>query len=184
MREKSGRPRVLAAMRALLVLAPALFFATPAVAGEVFAGLHAHAVETPLSLQSGEESGLDFSLGYRFAGINGSRFQPYVFGALNSKGDTSYAAVGISYRFGDQLYVRPGLGIGIHNGSATRFTVKRNGRLEFGSRVLFEPELAVGYQLNERLGIEASWVHMSHATLLSGQNPGMDNVGVRLNWTL
>jgi lipid A 3-O-deacylase len=27
---------------------------------------------------------------------------------------------------------------------------------------------------------EASWVHMSHATLFGKQNPGIDNLGVRV----
>jgi len=29
--------------------------------------------------------------------------------------------------------------------------------------------------------IEASWVHMSHAQIFGKQNPGMDNLGVRLS---
>ena len=39
----------------------------------------------------------------------------------------------------------------------------------------------VGVQVNDRLSVEASWVHMSHAQLFGRQNPGIDNVGVRLN---
>ncbi len=46
--------------------------------------------------------------------------------------------------------------------------------------MLFEPELAVGARLNDRLGVEASWVHMSHAQLFGAENPGIDNLGVRL----
>jgi hypothetical protein len=34
------------------------------------------------------------------------------------------------------------------------------------------------------MSVEASWVHMSHATLFSRQNPGIDNLGVRLNLKL
>jgi len=174
-------------MHRLLILAPlALLAAAPAHAGEVFAGLHRHAVNTPLSLNSAEESGVDLSLGYRFDGIAGTRLQPYVFGALNSRGDTSYAAAGLSYRLGlgQRLYVRPGVGLAIHNGSGRDFEVPGNDRIEFGSRVLFEPELAVGLQATERLGVEASWVHLSHAQLFGKQNPGIDNIGVRLNWRL
>jgi hypothetical protein len=47
--------------------------------------------------------------------------------------------------------------------------------------VLFEPELGIGAQVTDRLSVEASWVHMSHARLFSRQNPGIDNLGVRLN---
>jgi hypothetical protein len=44
--------------------------------------------------------------------------------------------------------------------------------------------LAVGTHINSRLSIEASWVHMSHAQLFGKENPGIDNLGVRLNVAL
>ena len=156
----------------------------PAHAGEVFAGVYKHAVDTPLSLSGGDEDGADVQLGYRFDGIGRTGIQPYLFGALNTAGDTSYAAAGVSYRFGRTVYVRPGIGLAIHNGSKRDFEIPDNGEIEFGSRVLFEPELSIGYQANERLSLEASWVHMSQGQLFSGQNPGIDNIGVRLNWRL
>ena len=156
--------------------------AAPANAGELFGGVYAHAVNTPLSLNSGRESGVDFQLGYRGSAIAGTRLQPYVFGALNSKGDTSYAAAGLSYKFGDRFYVRPGLGIAVHDGSTADF--EQPDRIAFGSRVLFEPELGIGFRVSPRLTAEASLVHMSHAQLFGGQNPGIDNVGVRMNFSL
>jgi hypothetical protein len=103
---------------------------------------------------------------------------------LNTAGDTSYAAVGLSAKFGHSIYIRPGLGIAIHTGSAEKFQDLSNDKIDFGSRVLFEPEVGVGTQLNDRLSIEASWVHMSHAQLFGRQNPGIDNLGVRLNLKL
>ncbi len=168
----------------ILILATALLAsaAAPAHAGEVFGGLYAHAVETPLSLQGDRESGMDFQLGYRGGNIGRTPIQPYVLASLHSKGDTSFIAAGLSARFGSRLYVRPGIGIALHNGSDDEFT--RPDRLAFGSRILFEPELGVGYQLSERASVEASWVHLSHGTLFSGQNPGMDSIGARLNWKL
>jgi hypothetical protein len=33
---------------------------------------------------------------------------------------------------------------------------------------------------SSKVAAELSWVHVSHATLLSGQNPGMDFIGARL----
>ena len=157
--------------------------AAPAHAGEDFAGIYAHAVNTPFSLEGGREQGVDFQLGYRggrlFPGLG---LQPYVFGALNSAGDTSYAAAGLSWKFGDKLFIRPGLGLAIHNGSADKFD--RPDRIALGSRILFEPELGIGVRLAPRLTLEASWVHMSHATLFSRQNPGIDNIGVRFSLAL
>jgi len=49
---------------------------------------------------------------------------------------------------------------------------------------LFEPEVGIGARLNDRLTFEASWVHLSHATLFSEQNPGIDNIGARLSFKL
>src|SRR3546814_18749689 len=85
-------------------------------------------------------------------------------------------------RWGSSVYVRPGIGIAIHDGPL--YAVRKGRRVDLGSRVLFEPELAVGVQINPRLAAELSWVHMSHPTLFSRQTRGMDNVGVRLVWRL
>lgn len=153
-----------------------------AQSGEAFGGVLKHAVDTPLSLSGGDEDGVDLQLGYRFAGLGRTGLQPYVFGSLNSAGDTSFAAAGVSYRWGDRIYIRPGIGLAIHNGSDTEY--QTGFKIDFGSRVLFEPELGIGYQANERLSVEASWVHLSQGQVFSGQNPGIDNIGVRLNWKL
>lgn len=162
--------------------AAALLLALPATAeaGELFGGIYVHDIKTPLD-KSGIEHGADVMAGYRGGRIGPTPFKPYIFGALNSAGDTSYAAIGLSAKFGDRIYVRPGLGLAIHSGSAERFQDPTNDRIDFGSRILFEPEIGVGARINPRMAIEASWVHMSHATLFSRQNPGIDNFGVRLN---
>jgi hypothetical protein len=171
-------------MKVAIFLAAALLgAASPANADELFGGVYVHDVDTPLT-KSGIEGGADIQLGWRGGTIGRTPLQPYVFGALNTAGDTSYAAAGLSVRLGSRVYVRPGLGIAIHNGSTKTFSDPTDGRTDFGSRVLFEPELAVGAQVNRRLSIEASWVHMSHAQLFSRQNPGIDNFGVRLNFGL
>jgi hypothetical protein len=161
----------------------ALATSAAANAGELFGGLYVHDVKTPLD-KSGIEGGADVMLGYRGGAIGHTPLQPYVFGALNTAGETSYAAVGLSAKFGRSIYIRPGLGIAVHTGSAEKFQDPSNDKIDFGSRVLFEPELGVGAQINDRLSIEASWVHMSHAQLFGRQNPGIDNLGVRLNLKL
>jgi hypothetical protein len=175
--------RIDAAVKATSLLYAALLVAAPAQAGEMFGGVYVHDVDTPLS-KSGIESGADIQLGWRGGSIGQTPLQPYVFGALNTAGKTSYAAVGLSAKFGNRIYVRPGLGIAVHTGSAKKFQDPDNGKIDFGSRVLFEPELGIGARINTRLTIEASWVHMSHAQLFGRQNPGIDNLGVRLNLAL
>ena len=162
-------------------------YSAPAAAAEVFGGIYAHNVKTPLSLDGNTEDGADLQLGLRgapLAQVLGFSLQPYVFGALNTSGNTSYVAAGLSAKFGGPIYVRPGLGLAVHTGSTANFENPFNDKLELGSRVLFEPELAVGFQVAPKISAEASWVHMSHGTLFGKQNPGIDNIGARVNIAL
>jgi len=170
-------------MRWLALLA--LGAAAPAQASEVFAGLLAHDVETPLT-KGGFESGADIELGWRGDRLRALGFigapSPYVFVSAATGGETHLAAAGLSWRLGGRLFVRPGLGIAIHTRSSDGVV---NGlRTDLGSRILFEPEIGIGYQVSERAAIEATWVHVSHAQLLSRQNPGMDSIGLRLSFQL
>lgn len=152
-----------------------------ASAAEIFGGVYVHGVDTPLTLGGDPEGGVDVQLGWRGGRIGGTPLQPYVFGALNSAGNTHYAAAGLSAKFGDRIYVRPGLGIAIHTGSSANFENPFNDDVEFGSRILFAPEIGIGVRVAPRVTAEASLVHLSHGTLFSGQNPGIDNIGVRVN---
>jgi lipid A 3-O-deacylase len=156
-----------------------------AMASEVFVGVAAHEVDTPFTLKT-RESGVDIQIGYRGEKIESLRAigapSPYFFGSLNSAGDTSFVAAGLSWKIGKTLYFRPGIGVALHNG---RIPQAFNGRrIDLGSRVLFEPEIGLGYQINNRVSMEASWAHISNATLFSGQNPGIDMIGVRASFKL
>jgi len=169
--------------RAKLTILALTVAAIPATASadELFGGLYVHDVKTPLD-KSGIEGGMDVMLGWRGGKITHTPLQPYVLGAVNTAGNTNYAAAGLSLKFGDRIYFRPGLGIAVHTGSAGN--VYRTDKIAFGSRVLFEPEIGVGARISDRATIEASWVHMSHAQLFGRENPGIDNFGVRLNFRL
>lgn len=155
-------------------------------AAEILGGAHIHDVKTPLD-ESGLESGVDISIGYRAHAIGRllhGELEPYAFVAVNTSGDTSYGALGLSAKFalGRQWYFRPGAGVAIHTGSAGKYF--RTDKIAFGSRILFEPEIALGTQLSKRVSVEASWVHMSHAQLAGKENPGIDNIGMRANLAL
>jgi lipid A 3-O-deacylase len=157
--------------------------AAPAAAGEIFAGVYAHNVETPLTAR-GAENGADLQLGWRGGRIEALRAlgapSPHVYALVNTAGDTNFASVGISWRWGRRLYLRPGIGIAIHDGpSRSEATADR---VWFGSRILFAPELGAGVRLSDRIAIEASWVHFSHAQLFGRQNPGSDQFGLRLDY--
>lgn len=161
----------------------ALFAAGSARADEIFGGVLVHDVMTGITV-SGIEDGADFQIGYRGARIGNSPSRwspsPYIFASVNSVGDTNFAAAGLSWKFGDQVYFRPGIGLAVHDGPDR--VSPGSDRIDFGSRILFEPEAAIGVRIDERLSAEASWVHLSHATLFSSNNPGIDNIGVRVNY--
>ena len=179
-------------MKAVFAALPALLLALPSAAAaqngsrdyrnEVFVGAYAHDVDTPLNLR-GFSEGADFQLGWRGGRMRGLSAvgapQPYAFLAVNTGGDLHYAAAGISWKIGGRVYVRPGIGLAVH--TAPSLDGPRPER-SLGSRILFEPEVAIGVQASERISVEASLVHMSHATLLGEHNPGIDNIGVRLNY--
>ena len=67
--------------------------------------------------------------------------------AVNSRATPTIAAVGLSAKFGDRIYIRPGIGLAIHTGSARNTNNPFNDKIEFGSRILFEPELGIGARL-------------------------------------
>jgi hypothetical protein len=166
-----------------LLLAVACCLPAPAMAADLFGGVYLHDVNTPFTNDI-HEGGRDFELGYRFNRIAGlgpiGSPAPYMFVSVNDRGDTSLAAAGLAWKIGGPLYVRPGIGIAVHTGPGRRVDADGE-RTDLGSRVLFEPEFAVGTQLLPRLSIEASWVHVSHAQIFSRHNPGIDMIGLRLN---
>jgi lipid A 3-O-deacylase len=151
-------------------------------AQEIYVGTSVHGVDTPFTLETGER-GSDVQAGIRSAPIQ--RLKPigspsaYLHGQVSLDGNTSPVAAGLSWKFGDKFYVRPGIGLALHNDTIKEFRADGE-RLDLGSRVLFEPEIALGAKITERMAFEVSWVHVSNATLLSGQNPGLDFIGARL----
>lgn len=121
---------------------------------------------------------------------------------ISTAGRTSFASLGAEWRqhvLKGRLYGQVGIGLTVHDGY--RFTpdpfepglslteaVRRYGiyqrRTSFGSQVLFNPNASIGVRLSPRWAAELSWEHFSHRQLFSDQNPGIDNVGLRLVRTL
>lgn len=159
----------------------------PIAAQEVFAGVYVHEVDTPFSLPV-NEGGADIQLGYRWEKQEGLSFigkpEPYVMGSLNTDSDTSYVAAGLSWKIGKgPVFVRPGLGIAVHDGPDRRIDPVTLRRTDMGSRVVFAPEIGVGAKLSDKWSVEASWVHLSHARIFdSDQNPGIDMMGARVTY--
>ena len=180
--------RVPSTMRlSLLAVVLAGGLAVPAQAGELFGGVYAHAVDTPFTFDTGE-GGADVQIGVRSDPIEALRVvgrpSAHIFGSLNSEeGGTDFVAAGLSWKVdAGPVYIRPGIGLALHNAPELRVDPQTRIRTDLGSRVLFEPEIAIGTNVSERVSVEASWVHISNARLFNReQNPGIDMMGVRLN---
>lgn len=163
--------------------------ATPARADELFAGGYVHEVDTPLTLKVAE-SGADIVVGYRFAPVERlsaiGKPAPFVIASVNTAGDTSFAGAGLSWTIGKgQFYLRPAVGLVVHDGDTHRIDPVAGRDYGLGTRWLFEADLGIGYRASERLSIEASWMHVSNGRLIDKyQNPGIDMMGLRLNLAL
>ncbi|WP_298090579.1 acyloxyacyl hydrolase [uncultured Sphingomonas sp.] len=150
--------------------------------------------------EGGEENGtVDIQIGYRSAPVHGP-LKPRLTAKLqiNTAGRTSFASLGAEWRqhvLRGRVYGQFGLGVTIHDGY--RFTpdpfapglsareARRRydiyiERTSWGSRILFNPNAALGVRINDRWGAELVWEHFSHGQIFSDQNPGMDSLGLRL----
>jgi len=191
-----------------VVAAAALGLTAPAMAQEVYGGLYKHDVtfigEAVGLGAAGREDGVDVHLGYRTDRIESLTWlgkpQVHAFVSINSENTSNFAAVGFNWKIelgGDGgFYLRPGLGLAYTDGEAglppanapnltpeerARRTNLYYTRIDFGSQVLFEPELALGYQFNDSWSAELSYTHLSNGQIFAqGKNQGLDDVGVRL----
>lgn len=190
------------------VAAATLGLTAPAMADEVFGGLYKHDVtfigEAVGLGAAGREDGVDIHLGYRTDRIESLTWlgkpQVQAFVSINSENTSNFAAVGFNWKIelgaDGGFYLRPGFGLAYTDGEAglppanapnltpeerARRTNLYYTRIDFGSQVLFEPELALGYQFNDRWSAELSYTHLSNGQIFAqGKNQGLDDVGVRL----
>jgi lipid A 3-O-deacylase len=180
--------------------------AAPAQAAELLLGAFAHDStflgETFGVGAAGREEGVDLHLGVRSAPIETldwlGRPQAHAFVSINSEDTSNFVAAGLSWpvALGDRFYLRPGLGLAYTDGEADLPPVNAPGlapaererrlklyrsRIDFGSQILFQPEISLGYRLGERWAVELSWVHISNGQVFeNGKNQGLDDAGVRL----
>lgn len=184
----------------------ALMGATPVVAADLILGAYAHDVTWIGKLvgsgAAGRESGADIEIGVRSQRLNAwtwlGRPQAHAFISVNTNGTSDFVAAGLSWPIpiGERFYLRPGLGLAYTDGKAglppanaqnisPAETARRlhlyYTRIDFGSKILFQPELGLGYRFSPRLAGELSWVHISNGEIFhQGKNQGLDDAGVRL----
>lgn len=121
---------------------------------------------------------------------------------VNTAGRTDFASIGAEWRqhvFRGRVYGQAGIGVTIHDGyrftpdpfapgistaeADRRYAIYQD-RTSFGSRILFNPNAALGVRLTSRWAVELAWEHFSHRRIFGAQNPGIDNFGLRLVRTL
>jgi lipid A 3-O-deacylase len=168
----------------IVSVAALLTSAIPSIthAQEVFLGASKQGVNTPFSIDAGEKgANVQFGIrGEREAGLAVIGAPSlYAVGSVSTSGYTSFIAGGMSWKIGNTIYLRPGIGLALHNRNYVRIGADRY-RKDLGSPVLFEPEIAVGARINDHWSAELSWLHISHAQLFGVQNPGLDMIGARL----
>ncbi|MBC7668240.1 MAG: acyloxyacyl hydrolase, partial [Gemmatimonadaceae bacterium] len=169
--------KALFAMAACIAMA----VAGPALAGEAFVGVYKHDVtflgEAVGLGAAGREDGVDVHLGYRTNRIESLRWlgkpQVHAFVSINSENTSNFVATGFDWPIElgapGGFYLRPGFGLAYTDGAAGLPPVNQPGisqaeidprlvlyntRIDFGSKVLFEPELALGYRFNDRVSAE------------------------------
>lgn len=193
-------------MRIFLTGAVLAALAGPASAADLLLGVYGHDVtfigETLGLGAAGREDGVDLQLGLRSERIESlspiGRPQAHAFVSVNSENTSNFVAAGLSWPIAitEKLYFRPGVGLAYTDGETDLPPVNAPGlspaeiqrrlhlyntRIDFGSKVLFQGELGLGYRFNERWAGEISWVHISNGQVFSsGKNQGMDDAGVRL----
>lgn len=188
--------------------AAVLAVAAPACAGEVFVGVYKHDVTfigNAVGLgAAGREDGVDVHLGYRTNKLENLRWlgkpQVHAMVSINSKNTSNFVAAGFDWKIElgqpGGFYFRPGMGLAYTDGKAglppanapnltpeerARRTYLYYHRIDFGSKVLFEPELALGYQVSDKVSVELSYTHLSNGQIFhQGKNQGLDDAGVRL----
>ena len=185
-----------------LAAAVGLASAAPALAGEAFAGVYAHDIDDGISYGKFEH-GAQIVAGVRTTALEELRFigkpRVHLLVGVNTAGGTDYIASGFAWRFAldRRFYVQPGIGLGIHDsrvafpspdepGITAAERAKRirdfRTKLDLGSRVLFEPEMTVGWKATPRMSVELSWIHLSHGRLAGHYNPGVADVGLRFSY--
>ena len=186
----------------------AVAVAAPVCASEAFVGLYKHDVTfvgNAVGLgAAGREDGVDVQLGYRTSKIQSLTWlgkpQVHAMVSINSKNTSNFVAAGFDWRIElgqpGGFYFRPGIGLAYTDGKAglppanapgltqaerDRRTYLYYHRIDFGSKVLFEPELALGYQVSDKVSVELSYTHLSNGQIFhKGKNQGLDDAGVRL----
>jgi lipid A 3-O-deacylase len=185
-------------MRLVTVLAASLFALAGRAAAQVDSvriGVMDHNIQVTDPKNANKETGVNINVEARFASPEFLAVlrspHPYAMASVNSDGNTSFVALGLSWdwEIAPGWRLEPGFGYAIHNGekgnifpSGSQAAVDfSRTRVLLGSRDLFRSSLALTRDLGERWGVQAIYEHLSHGQIIgTGRNQGLDEIGVRV----
>lgn len=130
------------------------------------------------------EHGIDLNVEVLFTPLNiiGSP-RPHVGATLNFAGDTSIAYAGLTFPLHDsrRWFGNGFIGGVVHNGPLHKNPVgcQADSDCGFGVRVMPHLGVELGYYVTTENAVSLYWDHMSHKGIISGENEGIDHLGLR-----
>lgn len=130
------------------------------------------------------EDGVDLNLEVQFAPLAfpGSP-RAHLGVTANFAGETSAAYAGLGFRLHEQPkgFVDALLGVAVHNGPLHKDPVRCDlySDCGFGTRFLPRLGLEAGYRIGPHATVSLLYDHMSHKWIVSGENEGIDHIGLR-----
>ncbi len=114
----------------------------------------------------------------------------HVGASINTKGRTSFAYTGLTWRgeIGPFLFFEGTFGMAIHNGElgsthrGRAIVPGKPGRAALGLRVLFRESISVGLQVTKKVSVVATLEHLSHGDVVTPTNNGLTNYGVKVGY--
>ncbi len=188
-----GKAAGLATIGAALAMAPAAH----AGVSETYVGVMQHNICVTDCKNADKEDGptVEFQVSFDSPGFlawAGSP-RPYALASVNVAGETSFAGVGLEWRWNiaENWALEPGFGYVVHDGETNNPFA--NGTPEaaafaeehvlLGSRDLFRTSLALTHDFEGPWEGQILFSHLSHGQVLgNGRNQGMDQLGVRFGY--
>lgn len=176
--------------RAAIMIAFCALLAAPAAAGdfdrmhglidEVRVGAAVHDVPGGWSGFHVEQNAVDLNVEAIFSpsiSFWGGRLRPALGATVNFNGDTSKVYLDARWQrdFANRWFLGIGLGLAVHDGDIDTGNPHRK---QLGSRVLFHPNLEIGYRLDPHNSISLFYDHISNGST-ADPNEGFDTLGVR-----
>ncbi len=108
--------------------------------------------------------------------------RPHVGLSVNTSGDTSsiYTGIGWDTAWDNGIFLDGFWGLAAHDGEQREGN--EQGKIEFGSTVLFRLGGEVGWRWDDTHGIGLLWEHMSNGGMFSSKNQGIDSLGLRYSY--